>query len=656
MVLFKVPVEEYSAGVLTSLNKLRSEFHDVILTVGTQKINAHKNILVVGSDYFKSLFAGPFVDSDKSQVDLSKTIDDATIVESVVNFLYSGEIEIDDTNLESLMKLSSYLLIRKLEGFCEEYIIKHTYANLSSCIKFYLFCMKYGFVKLEDKLFRIVNSRLNDIIKKDLDLLEPCDIRTLYKKGSFKYCVVENIISFLLTWLDNSITEESLQVAHVIVDYIQDKKLSTEVSEVQKAVLERLERKLGDSKCGKHLCQRFQALLRTYDTGKSSKPKDLYFISGSYEGIIVLAPRRCLIDKHPISFALSILPRRIEEPVVDVCVYVPELQSWYLLNQFYDRGVIKEILEDSGNNGYLYVDRKVFYMHYEDVAPVSFSLSDPASKGTEYNHDHISANPDEYLYCSESHLVSSKDNNVYVVHRINISSHLNGDDDSSRSHFQCCQLVRGKKWKPVFTTETLDIICDGTHAVAISSISNELLIIYYFRGVVCSYMADMSKEVPTICQVAPVKDPWSRREEEDYKDIKILEGKDRFFVIEIGKQDDRKKISCTYQYIYKSNNLEACSGSEIFLSDLTVDFDKHGSFYPCCFGLNILDKAIWIFDGNSRCASSLTEIVISDDGKLETRTHTPPPFSYSLAGFPAKISKKSLALKKPITSFLQLKN
>ena len=54
MVLYKGNSDEHNAAIVKSLNELRSTFHDVTLTVGDQTVNAHKNILIIGSDYFRA--------------------------------------------------------------------------------------------------------------------------------------------------------------------------------------------------------------------------------------------------------------------------------------------------------------------------------------------------------------------------------------------------------------------------------------------------------------------------------------------------------------------------------------------------------------------------------------------------------------------------
>ena len=659
MVMYTENKELHNADTIKALNELRSTYHDCTLAIGDQTVNAHKNILVIKSDYFRALFVGPLAETDKSEVDLSTITDDISAVKSVVDFMYSGEIEIDETNYENLMKLSAYLLISKLQRYCEEFIVKSV--DINSCIKFYFVCMKNGFSDLEDKIFRIVKSRFSDylISTKELAKLEHSSIKSLFDKGAFEYCTIEQVLNFLLLWIDDNSSEEVLHLALDIVKHFEARgntKVCNELSEEQKAIIEKLERENADtcSVNGKSLLEKIYNLFGSYKPVEETKPNDLYFVKGFCDVIITLTPRRCLIEKHPISFALSVIPRRIIEPVLDVCAYVPEEQSWYVLNQFYDRGVISDLLEDSGDNGYLFVDRNVFYMHYEDLAPVKFKLFDQNPQKTEYNHDHISRNQNEYLHSSESHLVAGKDKTVYVVHRIDISKNDDEDDEDDenrRAYFQCCKL-HGSKWKPFFSSDVIGVNCEGTHSVALSSASCELLIIYYFRGLVSSYVADISMEVPTVSQIAPTKDPHASSAK-DYKDIRIIEGKDRFFVVEVGEEGKCIKVVCTYQYRYKSCILEPGSGSEIILNDVKNDFDKT-TIYPCCLGLIVSNQSIWIFSGNRKYASSLTEIVIDDCGKLEARTHPPPPFSYTFAGFPATISKKSLVQKKPITEFRQL--
>ena len=318
MVMYTENKELHNADTIKALNELRSTYHDCTLAIGDQTVNAHKNILVIKSDYFRALFVGPLAETDKSEVDLSAITDNIRALNSVVDWMYSGEIEIDETNLETLMKLSAYLLISKLQRNCEEFIVKSLHIN--SCIKFYFVCMKNGFSDLEDKIFRIVKSRFSDclISTKELVKLEYSAIKSLFDKGAFEYCTIEQVLNFLLLWIDNNSSDEVLHLALDIVKHFEARgntKVCIELSEEQKAIIEKLERENADSVNGKSLLEKIHIILGSYKPVEDTKPKDLYFVRGFCDVIITLIPKGCLIEKDPISFALSVIPRRIIEPV-----------------------------------------------------------------------------------------------------------------------------------------------------------------------------------------------------------------------------------------------------------------------------------------------------------------------------------------------------
>ena len=115
--------------------------------------------------------------------------------------------------------------------------------------------------------------------------------------------------------------------------------------------------------------------------------------------------------------------------------------------------------------------------------------------------------------------------------------------------------MQDKKWRSVFTTEFLETACDATHFAALSNVSNELPVIYYFRGRV----ADMSKELPTVFGITQTKIY--------IRTLQSWKGKTDFLLL---KSENKltKNNACIYQYLYRSNHLQPCSGAEILLNNL----------------------------------------------------------------------------------------
>ena len=194
----------YPAGELAVLRQL---LFDVSIVIGQQHIDARKCVLAAGSDYFNTLLIGSFKDSTMTEIDLSEVMNDAVSFEAVVNFLCSGEIEVEDDSLSEIVKLSSYLLISQLQDMCTMYLLENL--NLSTCLKYYLHSVQYGLRDLEHKAVFIVKSRFHDHILAEEKTLEVSENERLHfsRNGFFEYCSIPNLLCFLARRIGLELTE-----------------------------------------------------------------------------------------------------------------------------------------------------------------------------------------------------------------------------------------------------------------------------------------------------------------------------------------------------------------------------------------------------------------------------------------------------------------
>ena len=96
MVVLGTEYEIYS-DIMSGMNTLRKErsLYDVSIFVGGREITAHKCVLASVSDYFKSLLSGPFKRDDTIvEVDLTSVALDAESIQAVIEYLYTGPINI----------------------------------------------------------------------------------------------------------------------------------------------------------------------------------------------------------------------------------------------------------------------------------------------------------------------------------------------------------------------------------------------------------------------------------------------------------------------------------------------------------------------------------------------------------------------------------
>ena len=100
-------------------------FTDVCVTAKEQGFRAHRLILSFYSRRFKTIFAeesNEDRDNIFSVVKINEERVDAASLESLIDFIYSGKISIDQKNVESLLATSDYLQIDDAKQYCFKYL------------------------------------------------------------------------------------------------------------------------------------------------------------------------------------------------------------------------------------------------------------------------------------------------------------------------------------------------------------------------------------------------------------------------------------------------------------------------------------------------------------------------------------------------------
>ncbi|XP_048872040.1 zinc finger and BTB domain-containing protein 21 isoform X1 [Brienomyrus brachyistius] len=121
-------------GVLNE-QRLKGQLCDVILIVGDQKYEAHKNVLAASSEYFQSLFSR---NNSEAQTMVQLDFCEPEAFENVLNYVYSSSLFVDKGSLAAIQELGyslgipfltnimstrpqvSYSISRKRTSFSEE--------------------------------------------------------------------------------------------------------------------------------------------------------------------------------------------------------------------------------------------------------------------------------------------------------------------------------------------------------------------------------------------------------------------------------------------------------------------------------------------------------------------------------------------------------
>ncbi|XP_041759500.2 LOW QUALITY PROTEIN: zinc finger and BTB domain-containing protein 10-like [Coregonus clupeaformis] len=129
--------DSYCYQLLQELNKQRKGgiLCDVNIVVSGEVFRAHKNILVAGSRYFKTLYCLTKSENSSSTSSSSSSCDQTTTVTDthldvaavagfsvILDFLYSGNLLLTSQNAIDVMSVASYLQMTEVVGSCRSFI------------------------------------------------------------------------------------------------------------------------------------------------------------------------------------------------------------------------------------------------------------------------------------------------------------------------------------------------------------------------------------------------------------------------------------------------------------------------------------------------------------------------------------------------------
>ena len=196
------------AKLLQYANTKRNDgdFNDVTIRAGAESIPANRMVLACYSKFFESMFLLQLKEKNQNTMEIKGF--DGQAVKSVIEFIYTGKIDINANNVMTLLCTADYLLIDDVKKLCFNFmentltvdncldVIKSfdIYNNLSSFQRAYIF-----FNKNFDKI--VQGSNFTDISKLDLTSLITNINRNTVKETS--------LYAAIINWVKHDETRET---------------------------------------------------------------------------------------------------------------------------------------------------------------------------------------------------------------------------------------------------------------------------------------------------------------------------------------------------------------------------------------------------------------------------------------------------------------
>ncbi|ELU07260.1 hypothetical protein CAPTEDRAFT_45905, partial [Capitella teleta] len=125
-------------------------------------VSCHKIVLMASSPFFKTMFQSGLKESTTPVIPLDFT--DAVTVKTLVEFFYSGEIDVTEDNVQALAVASEFLCMKDLKDYCDAFMA--TRVDTSNCIELSRFGKNFNLVKLTSAALKLTLLNFKDVVKR----------------------------------------------------------------------------------------------------------------------------------------------------------------------------------------------------------------------------------------------------------------------------------------------------------------------------------------------------------------------------------------------------------------------------------------------------------------------------------------------------------
>lgn len=162
----------YYSTFFTNLKSLQERFSDVELIAGgsheTHVIKAHRIVLSSSSSYFEAMFSNDVYNENKDKSVKLHSIN-YQILKTLIDFIYTGKIEIDQINVQELLAAADMLQLPDVVTGCAQYLCRELHP--SNALGILRFAEAHNCKELAESANGFINSHFPEVAEHD-EILE----------------------------------------------------------------------------------------------------------------------------------------------------------------------------------------------------------------------------------------------------------------------------------------------------------------------------------------------------------------------------------------------------------------------------------------------------------------------------------------------------
>ena len=168
---------DLATHLLANMNEHRAagEFCDITLVVGkntTQEISAHKLVLSSFSRYFQGLLKANMREGHQDRIEIHNL--SGPVVKQLIDFAYTGKLDINIENIEEMFEAANYLAIESACCACSVFMERNL--ERENCVSVLRCAQLYGQNDLQRVAFHKALENFSFVVKRDEFYALPVEI------------------------------------------------------------------------------------------------------------------------------------------------------------------------------------------------------------------------------------------------------------------------------------------------------------------------------------------------------------------------------------------------------------------------------------------------------------------------------------------------
>ena len=200
----EVEQSSFCVELLKRLNLQRGQNYlcDITLVAnGGKEFKAHRNVLSAASPFFEKLLQSEMKEKEEGVIrfeDISELI-----LADILEFIYTGSVEINETNATDLIIAAEYLLIEGLKTKSGRYLEQQQMTS-SNCISTLNFAEKYRCEELVINSTKFMLENFASVAESEEFLsLKAEELETWISNDEIRLSAEEDVLKIILNWIEH---------------------------------------------------------------------------------------------------------------------------------------------------------------------------------------------------------------------------------------------------------------------------------------------------------------------------------------------------------------------------------------------------------------------------------------------------------------------